>query len=107
MERLTIINEFLDEINFEVPSDMEGAYDILDIAKYSDEEEKINILLEIAERLTQYENTGLTPEQILKLQETAKHSQSEVTHLLSQIENLCDQLSRATRNIHVKTGFDL
>lgn len=66
MERLTIIDEVLEEIYFEVPSDREGAYNILDIAKYSDEEEKKNILLNIAERLVAYENTDLTPKQIEK-----------------------------------------
>ena len=57
MERLTqIIDDGLDEIYFKVHSDKEGAYNILDIAKYSDEEEKQEILLNIAKKLAAYEN---------------------------------------------------
>lgn len=68
MDRLTDYNNILNEVNFEVPSDREGAYNILDIARYSsDEEEKENILLSIADRLLAYEDTDLEPEQIDEL----------------------------------------
>ena len=67
MNRLTITNEILDEINFEVPSDKEGSYNILDIVKYSDEEEMQKILLNIADRLASYEDTGFEPEEIEQL----------------------------------------
>ena len=67
MNRLTVYNNILDEVNFEVPSDREGAYNILDIARYSDEEEKENILLSIADRLLAYEDTGLEAEEVKQL----------------------------------------
>ena len=65
MERLTIVvDNGLDEICFEAPSDREGAYNILDIAKHSNQEEMQEILLNIASKLAEYEDIGMTPEEI-------------------------------------------
>lgn len=89
MNRLTIINEILEEINFEVPSDREGAYSILDIAAYSCEEEKKNILLNIAEKLAAYEDSGLEPEE---LQEYLKrHDFKELHDHISELLDLEEQ----------------
>lgn len=68
LKRLTIIvDNGLDETNFKVSSDREGAYNILDIAKYSDEKEMQEILLNIASKLGKYEDIGLEPDEIKKL----------------------------------------
>ena len=73
MDRLTIvIDDGFDEVYFEVPSDREGAYNILDIAKYSSEKEMQEILLNVAHELAEYEDIGLTPDEIRDLQEQNK-----------------------------------
>ena len=68
MERLTHEADFgledWEETLFLVKSDPNGAYDILDIARYSGEPEFDEILKSIALRLAAYENTGLTPEEV-------------------------------------------
>lgn len=65
MDRLTIvIDDGFDEVYFEAPSDREGAYNILDIAKYSSEKEMQEILLNVAHKLAEYEDIGLTPDEI-------------------------------------------
>ena len=65
MDRLTI-KTVDDDICYEVKKDPNGAYDILDLAKYIDEGdgEEANILLDISKRLSQYEDSGLSPEEI-------------------------------------------
>lgn len=52
------------ETLFFVPSDPNGAYNILDIAKYQGDPEFDAILKAIALRLAAYENTGLEPEAV-------------------------------------------
>lgn len=68
MERLTHEADFgfedWEETLFLVKSDPNGAYNILDIAKYSGEPEFDEILKSIALRLAAYENTGLAPEEV-------------------------------------------
>jgi hypothetical protein len=65
MNRLTkLIDDGLDEIYFEVPSDREGLYNIVDVAESLDDDERDEILFRIAERLKVYEDTGLEPEEI-------------------------------------------
>lgn len=62
MERLTLRPDIgLDEIWFANSDDPEGAYTIHDIAKYG----RCDVLDAIAERLAAYEDTGLTPEEVL------------------------------------------
>lgn len=68
MERLTHEADFgledWEETLFFVKSDPNGAYNILDVAKYQGEPEFDEILKNVALRLAAYENTGLKPETI-------------------------------------------
>lgn len=77
MERLTHEADFgfedWEETLFLVKSDPNGAYNILDIAKYSGEPEFDEILKSIALRLAAYENTGFTPEEV-QIQKEAMES---------------------------------
>lgn len=70
MERLTREADFgledWEETLFFVPSDPNGAYNILDIAKYSDEPEFAEILKNISLRLAAYENTELEPDRVME-----------------------------------------
>ena len=67
MERLTArINTGdypIDEIAFINPDDPEGMYNIRDIVNHGSDE----LLYEIANRLAQYEDTGLSPKEITKI----------------------------------------
>ena len=78
MERLTHEADFgleeWEQTLYSVNSDQGGAYNILDIASHEGEEEFDEILKTISLGLKHYEDTGLTPEQILTLKErdTAK-----------------------------------
>lgn len=78
MERLTHEAGFgleeWEQTFYSVNSDQGGAYNILDIASHEGEEEFGEILKTISLGLKHYEDTGLTPEQILELKErdTAK-----------------------------------
>lgn len=68
MERLTHEADFgledWEETLFFVKSDPNGAYNILDVAKYQEEPEFDEILKNVALRLAAYENTGLEPEEV-------------------------------------------
>lgn len=68
MERLTHDADFgledWEETLFFVKSDPNGAYNILDIARFQGEAEFDEILKNIALRLAAYEDTGLAPEEI-------------------------------------------
>jgi len=64
MERLTArIDNGLDEIYFINPDDPEGAYNLDDIVRHGSYETK----LAIAERLADYEDSGLYPEEVHEL----------------------------------------
>lgn len=71
MERLTHKADFgledWEETLFFVKSDPNGAYNILDVAKYQGEPEFDEILKNVALRLAAYEDTGLEPEEIIEL----------------------------------------
>lgn len=71
MERLTHEADFgfedWEETLFFVKSDPNGAYDILDIAKYQGEPEFDEILKNISLRLAAYEDTGLEPQSVQML----------------------------------------
>ena len=73
MERLTHEADFgledWEETLFFVKSDPNGAYNILDIAKYQGESEFDEILKNVALRLAAYEDTGLEPETISKIRD--------------------------------------
>ena len=68
MERLTHEADFgledWEETLFFVKSDPDGAYNILDIARFAGEPEFDEILKNIALRLAAYEETGLNPKEI-------------------------------------------
>lgn len=68
MERLTHDADFgledWEETLFFVKSDPNGAYNILDIARFQGEAEFDEILKNIALRLAAYEDTGLAPEEV-------------------------------------------
>lgn len=67
MKRLTgrtdIGDSLLDEIAFINPDDAEGLYNLREIAQHGSDE----LLYEIANRLAEYEDTGLQPEKIVFL----------------------------------------
>ena len=71
MERLTHEADFgyedWEETLFFVKSDPNGAYNILDIAKYQGEPEFDEILKNISLRLAAYEDTGLEPQWVQML----------------------------------------
>ena len=71
MERLTHEAAFgledWEETLFFVKSDPNGAYNIIDIAKYQGEPEFDEILKNVALRLAAYEDTDLDPEEIIEL----------------------------------------
>lgn len=71
MERLTHEADFgfedWEETLFFVKSDPNGAYNILDIAKYQGEPEFDEILKNISLRLAAYEDTGLEPQSVQML----------------------------------------
>lgn len=68
MKRLTHEADFgledWEESLFFVKSDPNGAYNIIDIAKYQGEPEFDEILKNVALRLAAYEDTGLEPEEV-------------------------------------------
>jgi hypothetical protein len=68
-KRLTIrVDNGLDEVYYPVEKDPEGLYDILDLAKYVDDGdgEEAQILLNVSNRLAQYEDIG-SPEEFAEL----------------------------------------
>ena len=78
MKRLTHEADFgleeWEQTLYSVNSDQGGAYNILDIANHKGEEEFDEILKTISLGLKHYEDTGLTPPEIMELKErdTAK-----------------------------------
>lgn len=86
MERLTheadLGFEDWEETLFFVKSDPDGAYDILDIAKYQGDPEFDEILKNISLRLAAYENTDLEPEEISTLCDMDRRAKmAEMLHL--------------------------
>lgn len=71
MDRLTHIADFgledWDEILYLVKGDLNGAYNILDIARFQGKEEFDEILKNISLRLAAYEDTGLEPHEIERI----------------------------------------
>lgn len=71
MDRLTHrLDLGLDEweqIAFKNPNDEQGLYNIVDVVEHRDEEWARQILLSLAETVADYEDTGLTPEQIREI----------------------------------------
>jgi hypothetical protein len=92
MNRLTkLIDNGLDEIYFEVPSDREGLYNIVDVAELLDDDERDEILFRIAERLKVYEDTGLEPEDILSNIKFLSNELNNALEKLAEYEDLEEQ----------------
>ena len=92
MNRLTkLIDDGLDEIYFEVPSDREGLYNIVDVAELLDDDERDEILFRIAERLKVYEDTGLEPEDILSNIKFLSNELNNALEKLAEYEDLEEQ----------------
>ena len=71
MDRLTQIADFgfedWEEILYFVKSDLNGAYNIIDIARFQGKKEFDEILKNISLRLAAYEDTGLEPHEIERI----------------------------------------
>jgi hypothetical protein len=89
-ERLTIKTDICiepkNEIVYHNPNDPEGMYNILDLAEclYSGGEAEAGILMEISRRLAAYEDSGLSPDEVLELKEEyeTEKSNSEATYAI-------------------------
>ena len=97
MERLTHEADFgfedWEETLFFVKSDPNGAYNILDIAKYQGEPEFDEILKNISLRLAAYENTDLEPEEISTLCDMDRRAKmAEMLHLEESLGVSIDRL---------------
>ena len=88
MKRLTgrtdIGDSLLDEIAFINPDDAEGLYNLREIAQHGSDE----LLYEIANRLAEYEDTGLEPEKIVLLKNIVDDAFSDKPEFTEQIREL-------------------
>lgn len=88
MERLTKrLDLGLDEweqITYAVKDDLDGLYNILDLAEYMKDNEMRKILIAVTEKLADYEDTGLTPEEIKNI----KECQSNIVKFVTEKKNL-------------------
>ena len=88
MKRLTgrtdIGDSLLDEIAFINPDDAEGLYNLREIAQHGSDE----LLYEIANRLAEYEDTGLEPEKIVFLKNVVDDAFSDKPEFTEHIREL-------------------
>ena len=88
MKRLTgrtdIGDSLLDEIAFINPDDAEGLYNLREIAQHGSDE----LLYEIANRLAEYEDTGLEPEKIVFLKNIVADAFSDKPEFTEHIREL-------------------
>ena len=111
MERLTHEADFgledSEETLFFVESDPNGAYNIIDIAKWQGEPEFDEILKNISLRLAAYENTGLEPEQVLWLKEIMDAAFAEDTSKIERLRELAQADRLIGSNVYEpnKRGF--
>ena len=88
MKRLTgrtdIGDSLLDEIAFINPDDAEGLYNLREIAQHGSDE----LLYEIANRLAEYEDTGLEPEKIVFLKNVVEDVFSDKPEFTEHIREL-------------------
>ena len=88
MKRLTgrtdIGDPLLDEIAFINPDDAEGLYNLREIAQHGSDE----LLYEIANRLAEYEDTGLEPEKIVFLKNIVADAFSDKPEFTEHIREL-------------------
>lgn len=81
-ERLSEFSGTLDEIAFINPHDREGAYNLKEIVRWSED----FYLYKIANRLAAYEDTGLTPKEVKKLA-------ADRAHYKRAFEEVCRQFN--------------
>lgn len=101
MDRLTHEADFgleeWEQTLYSVNSDQGGAYNILDIASHEGEGEFDEILKTISLGLKHYEDTGLTPPEIMELKERDTAMEINEIHVdeyycpVCGAENNCDQ----------------
>ena len=88
MKRLTgrtdIGDSLLDEIAFINPDDAEGLYNLREIAQHGSDE----LLYEIANRLAEYEDTGLEPEKIVFLKNVVDDAFSDKPEFIEHVREL-------------------
>ena len=88
MKRLTgrtdIGDSLLDEIAFINPDDAEGLYNLREIAQHGSDE----LLYKIANRLAEYEDTGLEPEKIVFLKNVVDDAFSDKPEFTEHIREL-------------------
>ena len=88
MKRLTgdsdIGDSLLDEIAFINPDDAEGLYNLREIAQHGSDE----LLYEIANRLAEYEDTGLEPEKIAFLKNVVDDAFSDKPEFIEHVREL-------------------
>ena len=88
MKRLTgrtdIGDSLLDEVAFINPDDAEGLYNLREIAQHGSDE----LLYEIANRLAEYEDTGLEPEKIVFLKNIVDDAFSDKPKLTEHMREL-------------------
>lgn len=113
MERLTHDADFgfedWEETLFFVKSDPNGAYNILDIARFQGEAEFDEILKNIALRLAAYEDTGFEPEEIGELavkMEAARPYKAFFEDLVDG-QKLVDGQGEGAFSRGVNTGLDI
>ena len=83
-ERTDIGDFLLDEIAFINPDDAEGLYNLREIAQHGSDE----LLYAIANRLAEYEDTGLEPEKIVFLKNVVDDAFSDKPEFTEQIREL-------------------
>lgn len=99
-ERLTIKTDICiepeNEIVYHNPNDPEGMYNILDLAEclYSGGEAEAGILMEISRRLAAYEDSGLSPEEVQKLEKSDASKEQCIIDQHGEIHRLRDELKR-------------
>ena len=70
-----------EQIAFKTPDDEQGLYNIVDVVEHRDEEWARQILLSLAETVADYEDTGLTPEQIREIDKLYTEKCQELAEL--------------------------
>ena len=83
-ERTDIGDFLLDEIAFINPDDAEGLYNLREIAQHGSDE----LLYAIANRLAEYEDTGLEPEKIVFLKNVVDDAFSDKQEFTEHIREL-------------------
>jgi len=80
-QRLDLGLDDWEQIAYEVPRDKEGMYNIVDLVSYAKEKEIGDILIQITEKLAEYEDLGLTPQQLMEVDKLYLEKCEEVNKL--------------------------